>query len=410
MSNKVVKISAARAAVLKAKTSSIASKLPATRNADGSVKPRDKTGGKATAKPAAAPKADEKASAPQAAPAPKPEPSQLAPVKAGNGQHPATIAQAAAGPATIEGETVKQPVKDAVAEALAPAQLLDLPMKYLAAALSIAPQDDSRYYLNGVYVHQLEDLAVRLVATDGHRLFVCSFARETEIAWARKGAILPAEELQRIVRYLGKKAPAVRVEFGVGHPSMKVQEIDGMGSFQVKAIDGEFPDYQRVVDAAAAVFSAEREEMSLTQIDSKYLKAAGALAAQLESRGVIPFLAEQNSSAASVFAFAEVPEALLYIMSQRTADKQEALPAPTVKLFGEAAMRQALVNLEAQVKRTRENAKAAKHEKFRVQFEQKADRLQLRIDQLRANLAPKLAAPAPAPKAEATAPASVAVH
>lgn len=402
--SKSTKIPAARAAVLKAKTASIASKLPATRNADGSIKPRDKTGGKGAAVKAADPKPVVAAPAP--APAAKPA------AKPGNGQHPQTLAQATA-PAVIEGETVKVPPKsDAPAEELAPAQLLDLPMKFVQAALSIAPQDDTRYYLNGVYVHQLQDLAVRLVATDGHRLFVCSIAKDQEIAWARKGAILPASQLQRIAKYLGKKAPAVRVTFGVNHPSMKVDEIDGIATFQVKPIDGEFPDYQRVVDAAAVVFTQEREEMSMTQIDSKYLKAAGMLAAQLESRGVIPFLAEQNSQAASVFTFPEVPEALLYIMSQRTADKQEALPASTVKLFGEAAMKQALANLEAQVKRTRENAKAAKHEKFRVQFEQKAERLQLRIDQLRANLAPKLTGPQAAPTTDkaATAGTSVAVH
>lgn len=398
------KIPAARAAVLKAKTASIASKLPATRNADGSVKVRDKTGGKAVqAKPAE--------SAPVVA---APAPVQAAPpaAKSGNGQHAATLAQAAAGPVTIEGEAVKPAAKSqATVEELAPAQLLDLPAKFVHAALSIAPQDDTRYYLNGVYVHQLADLSVRIVATDGHRLFVCSVAKEQEIGWARKGAILPAADLQRIVKYLGKKASVVRVQFGVSHPVMKVEEIDGMATFQVKPIDGEFPDYQRVVDAAAAVFTAEREEMSLTQIDSKYLRAAGALAGQLESRGVIPFLAEQGSSAASVFTFPEVPEALLYIMSQRTADKQEALPAPTVRLFGEAAMKQTLLALENQLKRTRENAKAAKHEKFRVQFEQKAERLQLRIDQLRANLAPKLTGPAAAPAEKAAAPAaSVAVH
>ena len=44
----------ARAAVLKAKPASIASKLPATRNPDGSIIPRDKTGGAAARRAAAA--------------------------------------------------------------------------------------------------------------------------------------------------------------------------------------------------------------------------------------------------------------------------------------------------------------------------------------------------------------------
>lgn len=48
------RISSARAAVLKAKTASLARPMPATRNADGSIIPRDKTGGAAGRQAAAA--------------------------------------------------------------------------------------------------------------------------------------------------------------------------------------------------------------------------------------------------------------------------------------------------------------------------------------------------------------------
>lgn len=451
------KITPARAAVLKAKTASIASKLPATRNPDGSIKPRDKTGGKGPAN-VGKPWSDSddqrlrnlvaqgKESAAIAevlgrteagvqarietlkifkggdTPTEKAVKALTAPAgdKPGNGKHPETLAQVTApatpadkAPAAVvatQEQAAPAAPAETEAEALAPAQELELPLNFLKAALSIAPKDDTRYYLNGVYVQQLDDLVVRLVATDGHRLFVSSFEHKTEIAWARPGVILPREELERIVKYVGKDAPGLRVEFGVNHPSVKIHEIAGMAVFTLKVIDGKYPDYQRVVDSAASVFSAEREELQQTTLDSSYLKAAGALAAVLESKGIIPFLATEES-APSVFAFADRPEALLYIMGQR--NDRPALAAPTIKLFGAAAMQATLEKLEEQIKRTEANAKAAKHEKFRKQFEDKAARLKLRAEQIRSNLLPALPAPTPAQSpaaAPAEAAAGVAVH
>src|SRR5690606_32570503 len=186
------KISAARAASLKVKTQSITSKLPETRNADGSVKERDKTGGKklpAVVKPAKVqadatkePKGSaarenvgkpwtdsedkflrdlvsegrsnegiaktlgrtvagveariEKLAIFKAPPAVENKP--------GNGKQAVTIAQVAA-----SAVSDKQEEKPAEVEALAPAQTIELPLHFLAAALSIAPKDDTRYYLNG---------------------------------------------------------------------------------------------------------------------------------------------------------------------------------------------------------------------------------------------------------------------
>lgn len=333
--------------------------------------------------------------------------------KPGNGKHAVTVAQLAAS-ATKDGEQTKEPES----EALAPAQSIDLPIAFLTAALSIAPKDDTRYYLNGVFVHQTEEKELRLIATDGHRLFVCSIPQERRTDWASEGTILPREELERIVKYVGKKGsphqeiPAIRVEYGVKHPTATVHEIDGMAVFRIKPIDGKFPDYQRVIDSAAAVFTEEREELSATTIDSKYLKAAGALSAQLGSKGVIPFLAAQDSGAPSVFAFADVPEALLYIMGQRT--REQVLPAPTVKLFGVDAMRSTIAKLEAAAQKSREVAARCKRDHFRETSTKRAERLQARADQLRATIAVKLGCtpeevkPAAAPDADNAA--GVAVH
>lgn len=394
-----VKISPARAAILKAKAGSIASKLPATRNPNGSIKPRDKTGGKAARDAAAA---ASKGVVPQI---PAIEGCTPLGIKPGNGHHAETLAQLA-----VSGQDGGKPAQPEQVE-LPAAQAIDVPLKFVVAALSIAPKNDTRMCLGGVYLHQLEDKALRIVATDGHRLFVAQVEQEQEISWLRQGVIVPRAQLERILKYIGKDAPGLRIEYGTGHPSLKIEEIGGMAVFQFAPVDGTYPDYQRVVDSAAPVFTAEREELSMTTIDSDYLKAAGALSAQLGSKGIIPFLTGQDSSVPSVFAFGNVPEALLYIASQRS--RAEALPAPTVKLFGADAMQRTLADLEAQIVKTREGAQAAKHEKFRDQKNLKADRLQARADELRAALSTKLAAPAAAvapPPAASKAAAAAVVH
>lgn len=381
------KITAGNAGKMKAKAASLTSgKVPATRNANGSIKtPAERN----AEREAASAKRMEKNLAAKAG-APKAD-------KPGNGKHAETMQQVAAVPPTAVEKTViaavtppaSEPVK-VEAEPLPPATFVDLPTNLIAAALAIAPKGDVRYYLNGVHIHQVDDKQLRIVATDGHRMFVSHVDPLCKLDWAADGVTIPRDELERVVKYIGK-AEALRVEFGKGHPAMKLTEIAGMGEFRVKPIDGKFPDYQRVVDAAADVFGAEREAIAVTQIDSKYLKSAGVIAATLESKGIIPFLAAPGSRGASVFAFSETPNALLYIMGQE--GRAEALPAPTLKLFGEEAMRAALVKIEEQIEVSERNAKTTKHEHFRVASVQKVERLKLRRDQLRANLAPKLPAP-----------------
>lgn len=433
------KIDPARAAKLGVKTASIASrKLPATRNADGSVKERDKTGGKAArdakakadakaAKPAKKKAADKKPGLKPAArkaaarkalpttaqlkaqkkaeakpgteltvrygstvvgkvPGPDADATEEKPAaksEAGNGAAPASLPQVAAAGAV-------KPVKPVKPEVLGPAVTVELPTTFLNAALAIASKEDIRHYLNAVYLHQLDDQTLRIVATDGNRMFVASLLQEAAVDWLREGVLVPRESLERILKFVGRKAEAVAVSFGINHRALSIAEIGGIGVFTVVPVDGDYPQYQRVVDGAAAVFTQEREEMSMTTLDSAYVRSATAVASILGTGSIMPFIST-DGSCPSVFAFQAVPEALLYIMAQKNV--AEVLPAATTRLFGKEAMAATLSQLEAQIKKTRANAKDAKHKKFAEQFTAKADRLQAKADQLRAALSIKLEAP-----------------
>ena len=106
-------------------------------------------------------------------------------------------------------------------------------------------QQDVRYYLNGMLL-EIDAMSLRAVATDGHRLALC----ETALAVKAKSAqqvIVPRKgvlELQRVLTAEGTAELAI----GPNHVRAQIGDI----RFTSKLIDGRFPEYSRVIPAAAA--------------------------------------------------------------------------------------------------------------------------------------------------------------
>ena len=282
-------------------------------------------------------------------------------------------------------------------EDLPEAQGLLVPLKFLAAALEIAPKGESRPYLNGVYLHQLPDGQTRVVATEGHRLLVLNLAPgQAEIAWARQGGILlPTEDLRRIVRWFGKDGE-VLVSYGVGHPSVKLTSHGDCGSFSIPALGDyatRYPDYQRIMLSSAEVLTSERVALESTNLNPDYLKSAGVIANKLEAKGIMPFIGG-DAKATVLFTFPGVPEAVMYIMPMGQPD--ECVPAPVMRMIGSDAIKSTISRLQAAEKISRENAKRTKIAKFKEQSTVKADKLAERITKLKAALQPLIEAPKPA--------------
>ncbi|MGQ4273442.1 DNA polymerase III subunit beta [Terrihabitans sp. B22-R8] len=131
---------------------------------------------------------------------------------------------------------------------LAPATIGDL----IARTGFAISSEETRYYLNGIYMHPLEGKLVA-VATDGHRLARVQADLPSGAA-AMPGVIVPRKTVTEIARLLtGQKQP-VRIEVSVtkmrvtfpGEPSTPGGE--GLPIVLTsKLIDGTFPDYQRVI-------------------------------------------------------------------------------------------------------------------------------------------------------------------
>ena len=106
-------------------------------------------------------------------------------------------------------------------------------------------QQDVRYYLNGMYL-ELRAGRLRAVATDGHRLAVCTFPgtlkdlEDTQVILPRKGVL----ELARLMQDDDEE---VAIILGTNHLRATTPHF----TFTSKLVDGKFPDYERVLPRAA---------------------------------------------------------------------------------------------------------------------------------------------------------------
>ena len=105
--------------------------------------------------------------------------------------------------------------------------------------------EETRYYLNGVYMHVAEGdsgRALRCVATDGHRLARIDAELPTE-AEAMPGVIVP----RKTVGELRKLLDDDEAEIDVSVSETKVRFSTDKVTLTSKVIDGTFPDYMRVI-------------------------------------------------------------------------------------------------------------------------------------------------------------------
>jgi len=106
-------------------------------------------------------------------------------------------------------------------------------------------QEETRYYLNGVYLHTIEDGSAKLLraaATDGHRLARLD-AVLPEGAAKMPGVIVPRKAVAELGRLLDDAEESVDVAVS----DSKIRFGFGAGHLTSKLIDGTFPDYERVI-------------------------------------------------------------------------------------------------------------------------------------------------------------------
>jgi DNA polymerase-3 subunit beta len=116
-------------------------------------------------------------------------------------------------------------------------------------------QQDVRYYLNGM-LWELQKSTLRVVATDGHRLAMCTLAKDFGVD-EPKQVILPRKGVLELSRLLQDEGAEVTIVIGNNHIRATTDEF----TFTSKLVDGKFPDYDRVLpkNAEKAVLGSREE-------------------------------------------------------------------------------------------------------------------------------------------------------
>jgi len=108
-----------------------------------------------------------------------------------------------------------------------------------ATQFSMANQD-ARYFLNGMKF-ETEGNLLRTVATDGHRLAVCTIELDQDLQ--THSVILPRKGVLELNRLLESSDELARLQIGTNNLRIHLNHI----VFTSKLIDGRFPDYRRVL-------------------------------------------------------------------------------------------------------------------------------------------------------------------
>lgn len=138
--------------------------------------------------------------------------------------------------------------------------------------------DETRYALNGIFIESVGTggkAALRLIATDGHRLSYCQRPLKEDVKLA-KGIILPKKGVWEI----GKILKDVEGDFKamIGEKTLSVGTKSA--TLICRLIDGQFPPYEQVVP---------KEQTKIVSVDKNLLTQAlrrVALVANEKSKGV----------------------------------------------------------------------------------------------------------------------------
>ena len=125
--------------------------------------------------------------------------------------------------------------------------------------------EETRYYLNGIYIHKAESGELCAVATDGHRLAMTRQALPSGAA-QMPSIILP----RKAVSELRKLLDDFDGDVFVGLSETRAEFRFGVVRLTSKLIDGTFPDYTRVIPVGndrimkvdASAFSAAVDRVS----------------------------------------------------------------------------------------------------------------------------------------------------
>lgn len=135
-----------------------------------------------------------------------------------------------------------------------PSELLLTLLKQTSFAMA---QQDVRYYLTGLLL-EIKSGKMRAVGTDGHRLAISDTDLSVDDEVGGRSVIVPRKSVGELSRLLSQSESAVHIKLSENHASFQCGSV----TLITKLIDGEFPDYSRVIPTkASSVLKVDRAVM-----------------------------------------------------------------------------------------------------------------------------------------------------
>jgi len=183
----------------------------------------------------------------------------------------------------------------------------------LKAMSEIAPAKEIRYYLCGVYF-ECNKASTRLVATDGQCLALYESSQENQIGGGAINFILPLDVI-KMLKAVHKQCEEVTVTIERKYTSQP--DLITGGTIQVvggpviswKAVDGQFPNYIRVLPTQTMSCETAQFDPAIVQ---KFVKAAKCL--RLSTKNGVPI--GHNGGGAALIALGD-PNFIGVIMPMR---------------------------------------------------------------------------------------------
>lgn len=117
----------------------------------------------------------------------------------------------------------------------------ELFLKMLDKVYFAMSQDETRYHLNGVLIDKFSETEVATVATDGHRLALSKQELQL-VGMKQKRIIIPRKGVNELRKMVGTHK---KFQLAISERHVFIQTENQ--TLFIRLIDGEFPDYQRVI-------------------------------------------------------------------------------------------------------------------------------------------------------------------
>jgi hypothetical protein len=274
------------------------------------------------------------------------------------------------------------------------AETLVMPAVLLQAAeLTCARDETAPGYMRGVYLHAVEGRG-RIVATDGQRMFLASFAIEGKApSWLKSGVVVSSQDLKTrlsLIQKIGGE-PTVKFIFSKGNPTIELTDMRSTILLKVPVVSTSYPDYSKLLGAESFTDldgdgDARVRDWQPIGINSQYLKKCGEIAKILESglekdaRSKLGMVVRAfNSGAADapmVFDFSTWPGAILVVAPAKMVNQQTA--KETAQLLAPAA-KATVAALRAHATRWQQRADATENEAEKAEATRKAAEFTARV-------------------------------